>query len=385
MVVYFFFFFLILFFSLNKKVGRTKSLDIILLVILCIFLCMGYMTGSDWRQYEPQYNSLTLTEFFSNNNSLEFGYVFFQMIFKSIGFSFWYFFITTKILCFIISINVLRRFSNVNYHWSLLMFFSIFALDAYIDNPMRNLIASVIFLFSFKFILNNNFFKYLIIIIVASTFHMSALFMIPLYLIRKININYKTIIIILCFLITIITVFQAYFREILLFWFWEFGGIFAERFNPVYLHEALNLKTGRTITIGFIVHYLVFVLILIKKKQIESKENGRLLFNFTFVYMIFYTIAFSIWILFRMRLYVFLPFCICAGFIPSLYHKWYFKLPAMSLIIILSFFTMNSLIKGSYKYIPYTNYLFEPNINFYKRSNYNFINSPYLNDEFRKK
>ena len=68
MVVYFFFFFLILFFSLNKKVGRTKSLDIILLVILCIFLCMGYMTGSDWRQYEPQYNSLTLTEFFSNNN-----------------------------------------------------------------------------------------------------------------------------------------------------------------------------------------------------------------------------------------------------------------------------------------------------------------------------
>ena len=86
-----------------------------------------------------------------------------------------------------------------------------------------------------------------------------------------------------------------------------------------------------------------------------------------------------------MRLFLFIPFCICIGYLPFFYVKWYNKLISISLIFIVSFFVMKSTITGSYKYIPYSNYLFEFERNFQERSNYNMINSPYKNNDKSEK
>jgi len=115
---------------------------------------------------------------------------------------------------------------------------------------------------------------------------------------------------------------------------------------------------------------------------IVSLRDGHLIFNLTFIYMIFYTISFSIWIFFRMRYFVFIPFCISVSYLPLLYKRNYSKILSIAVIIVISFFTMKSTITGSYKYIPYTNhieYLFKTSPSFYERSNYNHENSPYAN------
>jgi len=380
MLIYIVIYVLILFFATNKKARNTKELFNSLIILLGIFLCMGYMTGSDWRGYEIEYNSLNFSNLFENIKGFEFGYQIIQIIFKTLGFSFWPFFIILKIICFSITIKVLKKYSTNNYIWGLLLFYGVFALNAYIDNPMRNLIASVIFIYSFKYILENKFIKYIFLVILASLFHMSALLMLPIYFVYKMNITPKVLLIVLSILLTIVISFQFLFRQFLLDLVWGNQNIIANRFNYNYLHESFYKDKQSIITIGFIIHYISFALIAFKKKEFEKIKYGHLIFNLTFIYIIFYTISFSIWIFFRIRLFVFIPFCISISYLPLLYRKYYMRVFSIGVIIVISFFTMISTITGGYKYIPYTNhieYIFKSKPNFYERSNYNFNHSPY--------
>ena len=104
MWIYIIIYCLILFFAFNKKAENTKIIFNLLLLLLGIFLCFGYMTGSDWRVYEQLYNSLNFSNLLENVKGFEFGYPITQIIFKSLGFSFWPFFIILKIICFSITI-----------------------------------------------------------------------------------------------------------------------------------------------------------------------------------------------------------------------------------------------------------------------------------------
>jgi len=380
MTIYISIYLLILFFALNKKLKNTKVLFNLLLVVLGIFLCMGYMTGSDWRQYELEYNSLNSNDIIKYVKGYEYLYPALQMVFKSIGFTFWQFFITLKIILFFITIKTFEKYSQYNYAWGLLVFYGVFGLDAYIDNPMRNLIASVIFLSSIKYIISNKLLKYIIMIILASSFHMSALLLLPIYFIRNTNINKKIILISLVGLVIFAVIGQWAFRKLLVEFIWTRSNIIAERFNVVYLDKSFYENRNHIITVGFLVHVVMYILIFLKKEEIEKQKYGRLIFNLTYVYMIVYIVSFAIWIFFRMRLYLFVPFCISIAYLPYLYTKLYARLLSISIILIMSFFTMLSTITGSYKYIPYTNhifYLFKNKPNFYERSDYNFRNSPY--------
>ena len=382
MSVYICIYFLILLFAINRLLSNTKTLLNFLLVIVGIFLCMGYMTGSDWRQYELIYETITLSNFHIDVKGYEYLYPILQLVFKSLGFTFWQFFIIIKLICYFVTIKTLKKYSQNNYTWGLLVFYAVFALDAYIDNPMRNLIASVIFLFSLKYLLSNKLVKYVIMLIIASSFHMSALLLIPIYFIRKIKLKKTAIIISLTVLFLIAIVGQSSFRDFLVQFIWGNSNFISDRFVSSYLHESFYEDNKSVISGGFIIHSIMFILIFLKNEEIQKQKYGILIFNLTFIYMIVYIISFSIWIFFRMRLFFFIPFCISISYIPVLMKKWHSKLFSISIIIIMSFFTMYSTITESYKYIPYTNhisYLFKNKPDYYERSNYNFVNSPYYN------
>lgn len=387
MSIYIGFYSIILLFALNKKLRGVKELTTLLLISLCVFLCFGYMTGSDWRAYEQIYNSLDYSTLFNHMKGMEFGYPVLQIAFKTLGFNFWFFFIIIKISCFLITIKTLKKYSNNNYIWGLLIFYSLFALDAYIDNPMRNLIASVIFMLSFRLIIERKIIKYIILIIIASSFHMSALIMFPVYFIYNMKLTPKLIIITLSIIIVFTIISQSVFRSILFDLIWSSDNFIGSRFNYNYLHETFYEDKQSLVTVGFLIHYVLFFLILLKQKDLEKLKYGHLIFNLTFVYMILYTLSFSIWILFRMRYFVFIPFSISVSYLPLLYKRHYLKILSIAIILVASFFTMKSTITRSYKYIPYTNhleYLFKTSPSFYERSNYNYEHSPYANQDLKQ-
>lgn len=163
-----------------KELKHSKLTLYIFTGYLCVFLCFGYMTGSDWRSYEPIYNEIDFNNLFYNY-FFEPGYYIYMLIFKFLKIGFWPFFIFTKVIIFIVFVKIIINLQG-NYIYPILMFFiPYYGYYLFIDNPMRNLIAIAIFLISIKYIHEKKIWKYLACILLASSFHFSAIILFPLY------------------------------------------------------------------------------------------------------------------------------------------------------------------------------------------------------------
>ena len=101
MIVYFIPILLCLLTPFFRELADSRRWYICLGILLCLFYCFGYMTGSDWRTYEDWYNCLDFNKFYFGYRN-EPGYYLYMMLFKKIGVTFWAYFIFTKSLIFII-------------------------------------------------------------------------------------------------------------------------------------------------------------------------------------------------------------------------------------------------------------------------------------------
>lgn len=100
-------------------------------VLLCLFLCFGYMTGTDWRVYEDIYTHINFNNLFYNYFQ-EPGYYIYMLPFRFFNIDFFVFFIFTKVLCYISIINKLityceqYRYIGLMYFYTMLRFLFIY-------------------------------------------------------------------------------------------------------------------------------------------------------------------------------------------------------------------------------------------------------------------
>lgn len=374
MVIYFIVISLIIFGEfVSDKYSKIYFMSVILLSIL--FFCFGYMTGSDWRQYEPMYNNIV-----SDVNFIEIfiepGFYYYMLLCKISGVGFWPFLIITKIIILLVFIFFVKRFNIDNLYIGLSYFLVSFGLFYFIDNPLRNLIAAAIFLFSLKYVLERKFWKFSFLVIIASTFHLSALITLPFYFIFNLNLR-KSFWIIAYFLVIL---FSIVFREKIIDWIINLfsNNVFIGGKIDYYFKNK-NYLDARFLTIGSIAKLIFFFLILISKKFIyNSSQYGRILFNGSMIFLIINRLASSIEILSRFQLFSAVLFCITVVLIIKNFEPLSRKIYVTFLVIII-YLTVYKEITTTYKYVPYTNYLLylDKNIPFYERANYNFVNSPY--------
>ena len=79
-------------------------------LLLGIFLCTSYFNGSDWRQYEVMYKLATFEDI--SSFYAEKGFYIYMCIFKTLGFTFFEFFIVTKFIIYYIFYKILIKSSN---------------------------------------------------------------------------------------------------------------------------------------------------------------------------------------------------------------------------------------------------------------------------------
>ncbi len=94
MILYYIFPLVALFLTLFKIDSRYKY---IYLILLGLFICFGYMTGTDWRVYELLYNQ---ANFNFESNSKEIGFYSLISLFNYIGVSYWIFVLNFLFLFF---------------------------------------------------------------------------------------------------------------------------------------------------------------------------------------------------------------------------------------------------------------------------------------------
>ena len=104
-----------------------------------IFLCAGYMCGTDWRSYEFAYNHSSLSTV--NQEIFEIGYSYLQAICHTLGINFWIFHIALKSIVFFSLCYFVKVFKQ-----NLFLFWFLFLPDMgfylFIDCPFRNLLAA---------------------------------------------------------------------------------------------------------------------------------------------------------------------------------------------------------------------------------------------------
>ena len=181
--------------------GKNRKKDLIFLlivfVILAITSALRYSTGYDYSYtYAPGFEEvLNNPDISLFGHHYEPGYMLLEKIVAFFSSNYQMIFVVTSVLIIgLFCINYAKYSSNV--YLSVILF--ILLSEYYCSmNFIRQTIAGVIALFAIPFLKKKKFLPYLLIVLVASTFHKSALILIPFFFINLIPLT-KIVFVIYC-------------------------------------------------------------------------------------------------------------------------------------------------------------------------------------------
>lgn len=248
--------------KINNK--KEKNFLLILSMIPLWFLNVfrASSVGTDYIQVGKQFT------YINNSTSIFYtqGYNWFwlplKIFCKIVGFCFgsepfWFYLICGTLTIYFLYKNIRE---NSDYSKMFLILFIAFGLYLQSFNQTRQILAMIIILYAIKYIKEQKFFKYTILILFASIFHETALIFIPLYFLAKIKLDKKTIV--LYFTVTII----LFLGEKLLY-----NIIYMTKYS-IYFTTIYNVsKTSSLFNTIVRVTLLIFCYIF-KKDLIEDKK-----------------------------------------------------------------------------------------------------------------
>ncbi|MHB9338844.1 EpsG family protein [Fusobacterium pseudoperiodonticum] len=343
----------------NEVIENKKSTFLIFLIIF--LFCFSYQMGIDWISYQDLYENIALrlswNQIITQYTGSERGYVILNLFFYKLGFNYEIFMGLILGICSFIVLNFIKKKSK-NYYLAFYFFLIIFFLSALLEPLVRQVIALTFFIVGIKYIERKNFFKYVLIIILAAQFHRTAYLLIPLYFIKNLKFSMKKIILI----VFSFKILLDYILILILYIFPKYS---------VYLKEIKYMSKGGTSLITIIMScYYLYVEFYAYK---FSRNYQNYILNFACLYVIIDLVTAYFPILGRMNLY-FAPFIsIAISYIGSLYYIDKRKIRLLKgrinnvFLVIISFImatiifyrrvAMNEL--ASFGYLNYKNYIIE--------------------------
>lgn len=172
------FLFSVFLYKLYEK-SNKKIFEVLSFIIPMVIGGFRNFVGTDYPLYITLYN---------NNSTVDFGFIVISRIakyFNSYQLMFFIYNFLTLLFIFLGLKNVDKKFRTFSYFGYLFLFYT----SSF--NIIRQMLAVSIIFYSFKYIINKNFFKFFIWVIVATCFHNTAILVLPLYIIVNFNIKYK--------------------------------------------------------------------------------------------------------------------------------------------------------------------------------------------------
>lgn len=350
--------------SIPSKYNLVKRL---ILVWLYVFLCFGYMTGSDWRNYELMYTDYTDKELLSGDYEKGFYYLVFFA--RKVISDFWIFLALAKILYLYSVVKFIKLFTNKIFMVLALMI-NVNLLFMLVDNPLRFMIGSSILIFATVFLLKRKIYQFVFLSFFAVLFHISLILPILIcgtifYQDKLVNKSNKTLITIYLSCGTV-----AFFPDL----FTYISKVIAQ--NETYLSDKLLYAYtvdgfDSVFTIGSILNIFLFLVVLKYKEQIKNLKHGVTILYFTLTYFF----LFRILIIFPtgFRFYLFFSLFYCVSFAAILVNTNYIILKRV-FIVSLAFILFRD-VYNSYQFMPYTSsiqpILTESHLPYQYRSKYN--------------
>lgn len=291
---------LAVFFAWLESSGQFKHGLKISFGLIFIFLAIRYNYGNDYKSYLSLYDTITYSSSIDFNieqgdSFIEAGWVLLNFIFKPLGF-FVLIFFTSLLYCYSFYV-FFKRYVPKEYYWlSILIFifdpgFILIGLSA-----MRQTIAVIIALFSIKYIYEKKIIPFVILIFLASFFHKSVYFVLPLFLLGFSNwkiSNKFSIPITILFILFLVNVNSIIPNTS------NFIDLYFEKYQSYYENQNLNLESGSGLGIAYQAILFFLVMFFYNKQQNEH----ALIFRITMVYFFMIPIGMAIIIASRINFY----------------------------------------------------------------------------------
>lgn len=156
---------------------------------------------------------------------------------------------------------------------------------------LRQTMALSMIIFSYKYLKENKFIPFFILVILGSFFHTSAIIFLIIYPIKNMKINYKH------FIIPLVALFIAYFFKDFVLKLLEFLNLIDGYSGYLTNNSSLNLS-------GFIIQFFIFLFCYVYKKNILNQdEKDNVLYNLVFLGLFFQAFSLVIAEFFRVSMY----------------------------------------------------------------------------------
>lgn len=377
--------FIIVFLFLLSGSRVPRQMSSCVLFLLMLFLCFGYMTGSDWRSYESEYYG----EF--SARLVEPGYMSLSNFFCRAGVNFWVFHILFKCLFYITFVAFLWNYTRPQVYYrqlcdnertefhtqffcGLMLWVASFGFYLLIDCPFRNMISCMVVIPAFLCLFRKRYVLYYALVLLAISFHYSGLLLLLLPLVKVDNLSTKLL---WGIYLAVLLVMAIGGSELVL-------SQVSKALPPVLQDRILYYEeeyAGSSVfSVGLIPRMLcLWGILKYRTRIVEKYTYGNKIISYCYFYLIICLVYYVFPILFRCALYL-APFYIL-GIIYALDSmKQSLKTPVRIAWLVIALGVTLSTVHSKY-YVPYTNILYHYVMgdmhDYGYRDTYNLRMSPY--------
>ncbi|MBR1374355.1 EpsG family protein [bacterium] len=265
-------------------------------VILVGVAGLRYETGGDWDVYTRIFNHLpSLVQIIDTPRLLwaydvEEGFVLLNALIKQLGGNVqWVFFVITSINISLISVSLYRytKYPVVG----LLCYYCIlyFSLEMIY---IRQAVAVALCFFAIRYIESRKIIPYMLIVLLACTFHRVAVLMVPLYFVLRIKLPIWTYMGIVLFGAIVMLVGFPWITKIFLGVASLLGETYASK-AELYTTSAF-FATGRKLSVGFVLNLLIFASVLYFKQSLDNHSTGTIHLNMFLLSLVLYYYCFEL-------------------------------------------------------------------------------------------
>lgn len=254
-----------------KQKASTKIVSYIFSIIaftsMLVISGLRYYVGTDYSTYKNIYDTINTTDIESSVS--EIGYYFLNKFIYTINSDSQMIFIATSFIILLLIFITVNKYCD-KFELALYLYITLFHFYASF-NVIRQYIAIAITFYAVRYIIEHKFYKYLIAIIIASSFHTTAIIMIPFYFICKIKMDTRE---------------YLYGSIIGIISLLAFEKIFELCINliPRYTEYKESVLFTYGSASAVIVYGIIFIIIyMFRKSLIELDDKNIIYMNFLFV------------------------------------------------------------------------------------------------------
>lgn len=271
----------LLYFSYHEKRERTRKIAIYAMGgILILFFGLRGFVQTDWYLYYWLYYRVPsfLDSGIYFERRIEPGFMFVTQIFKTITDDYHVWVLLNTIVDIVAFTFIFKRYSrSIAWSWIMFICFSGIILEF---NLMRNVKAVILFLLALPYLEKRQFWKFLLIWIVAMLMHTSAIFYLPAYFVLTKNWG-RVWPIVLFLSVNVIFFFKAYPTTLILSNFYGMDSAFVGKA----LGYLANAEAEQGLTFGYFERLLMFILVyFLYAKLYQQRKSNRIFCNSFYIY-----------------------------------------------------------------------------------------------------